>query len=220
VPESDSRRHQAEPHRRRAAFVPRPAFSGDIVSLKLEDRRSSLLALLFLAASTVTAVPLQFGNWWEYRESYSEHLGEVDAITDATTRFAVTGGPRRWFIDQRGGADPSPGPVESGDGWIRLAPWTGEDALPLPLEVGRTGPLSEGGQGWTVEAEEDVEVPAGTFRALRCALRSHANESVLWIAAGVGVVRETQGKPRLRPEIDRVLVRFRVAEPPVTPDRP
>jgi hypothetical protein len=112
---------------------------------------------------------------------------------------------------QTGGADPSPGPVEAGEGWIRLTPWTGEDALPLPLEVGRAGPRTEGGEAWKVETEEEVTVPAGTFRALRCVLRGSGSVSTLWITPGVGVVRETQGSgaPGRRPEIERVLLKWK-----------
>jgi hypothetical protein len=134
----------------------------------------------------------------------------VDSTTDSVTRFEVRGGAGRPYIHQAGGADPSSGPVEAGEGWIRLTPWTGEDALPLPLEPGRTGPRAEGGGAWTVEAEEEVLVPAGLFRGLRCVLRGPGSESVLWVVPGVGVVRETQGsgRPGRRPEIERVLLKW------------
>jgi hypothetical protein len=161
----------------------------------------STLAALFVFS-------LEPGTWWEYRESYAVHVGGIDSITDESTRFEVRGPVERLFIHQSGGADPASGPVETGEGWIRLGPWTGEDALPLPLEVGRTAPPSEGRAGFTVEVEEEVVVPAGTFRGLRCALRTRGSESVLWIAAGVGIVRETQGTPGMRPEIERVLLRW------------
>jgi len=169
------------------------------------------LLLLLLLDLSVSPVPLARGTTWEYRESYTEVLGEVDSTTEEVTRFEVRGSPERPYISQSGGADPSPGPVEAGEGWIRLTPWTGEDALPLPLEVGRSGPRSEGGTAWTVEAIEEVTVPAGTFSARRCTLRGPGIESVLWIAPGVGVVRETQGSGRLgrKPEIERVLLRWR-----------
>jgi hypothetical protein len=111
---------------------------------------------------------------------------------------------------QSGGADPVSGPVEQGAGWLRVLPWTGEDALPLPLEVGAAGPGSTADhQGWQVEAEEEIAVPAGVFRAFRCAIRTWTHESVLWITPGVGVVKETHGAPRLRPEIERVLLRWK-----------
>jgi hypothetical protein len=166
---------------------------------------------VLLAAAVVFVFSLEPGRSWEYRESYAEHVGGIDSITDETTRFEVRGSLERPFIHQSGGADPASGPVEVGEGWIRLGPWTGEDALPLPLEVGRTAPPSDAGAGFTVEAEEEVTVPAGTFRTLRCALRTERSEAVLWIAHGVGVVRETQGTPGRRPEIERVLLR---SEPP------
>jgi hypothetical protein len=60
---------------------------------------------------------------------------------------------------------------------------------------------------WKVEAEEEVSVPAGTFRALRCALRTPTTVAILWIATGVGVVKEQQGTPKARPQIERVLLR-------------
>lgn len=167
-----------------------------------------MIPLLLAIFDSPAPIPLDPGTTWEYRESYTEHLGALDSTVDELTRFVVGGGARRRFIHQAGGADPVSGPVEAGDGWIRLAPWTGEEALPLPLEVGRSGPTSGDLPGWTVEAEEDVTVPAGTFTALRCAQRGRLNVSVLWIAPGIGVVRETQGKPGQRPELERVLLRW------------
>jgi len=164
---------------------------------------------LLLAALLPSPIPLEPGTWWEYRESYTEHLGEVDSTTDDLTHIEVRGSRQRPFLDQRGGADPSPGPVEVGEGWIRLGPWTGEDSLPVPLEPGRAGPPSAAGTaGFVVEVEEEVTVPAGTFTALRCALRTRRNVSILWIVPEVGVVRETQGVPGQRPEIERVLLRW------------
>jgi hypothetical protein len=164
------------------------------------------LLVLSLAAS---AIPLEPGTWWEYRESYTERIGVLDSTQDDTTRFSVGGTDERPFVHQTGGADPVSGPVEMGDGWIVVAPWTGEDRLPLPMAPGRTGPPGPGGTvGWTVEAWETVTVPAGTFEALRCALRTRRAVSVLWIAEGVGVVKEIHGTPRRKPEIERVLLRW------------
>jgi hypothetical protein len=165
---------------------------------------SALLALALLAPP----FPLESGTWWEYRESYTQRIGSLDSTEDETTRFALRGRPGRMFLHQSGGFDPGSGPVESGEDWLRLAPWTGEDALPLPLEAGRSGPASAAGGAWTVEAEEEVTVPAGTFQALRCAFRTRSQVSVLWVAIGVGVVREVQGSPGARPEIERVLLRW------------
>jgi len=164
-----------------------------------------LLALVSLAGF---AIPLQPGTFWEYREAYAEKLGEIHSVTEEVTRFEVRGTALSLFVRQTGGADPASGPVEVGEDWIRITPWTGEDALPMVLEVGRKGPVAgDGAAAWTVEAEEEVSVPAGVFRALRCALRTPTSVSVLWIAPGVGVVREEQGAPRTRPEIERVLLR-------------
>lgn len=166
------------------------------------------MVLLLLLALSDAPVPLDPGTWWEYRESYSVPSGELDLITDDVTRFAITGSPAHPFVLQTGGADPASAPVERGEGFIRLGPWTGEESLPLPLEVGRAGPSSEGEEPWRVEAEEEVTVPAGTFNALRCAVRTRGSAAVLWIAPGTGVVKETQGVPGRRPEIERVLLRW------------
>ncbi len=166
------------------------------------------MTLLVLLAALEAPIPLEPGTFWEYRESYTERIGEIDSTSDDTTRFSMGGRPGRPFVNQTGGADPSQGPVERGEDWIRLTPWTGEEALPLPLEVGRAGPKAEAGGAWTVEAEEEVTVPAGTFQALRCALRTWRNVAILWIAPGVGIVRETQGAPGRKPEIERVLVKW------------
>jgi len=165
-------------------------------------------------------IPLDPGTWWEFRESYTEHLVGLDSTTDDVTTFEVRATRSGPFLRQAGGADPGSAPIEIGEDWIRLGSWTGEEPLPLPLEPGRSGPPSEGGPGWTVEAQEDVTVPAGTFRAMRCALRTRRSESVLWIAPGVGVVRETQGVPGSRPEIERVLLRWGGPAAPKEPALP
>ncbi len=170
---------------------------------------AKVITLLLLAATFETPIPLARGNWWVYRESYTERIGPLDSTEDEVTRFEIGGRPEAPFVHQSGGADPVSGPVERGDGWIVVSPWTGEDRLPLPLEPGRVGPSGGGGMaGWTVEAEEEVTVPAGTFKAMRCALRTRRSVSILWIAPGVGVVREAHGAPRRRPEIERVLLRW------------
>lgn len=166
-------------------------------------------ALLLLAGLVNAPLPLESGTFWIYRETYTEHVGTLDAHSDDLTRFEIRGSLAHPFILQTGGFDPASAPIEWGDDWLRLGSWTGEDALPLPLEVGRAALASDGERpGWAVEAQEEVTVPAGTFTALRCALRTRENESVLWIALGVGVVRETQGTPGRYPEIERVLTKW------------
>jgi hypothetical protein len=173
-----------------------------------------LLDLAFQAAGAAPAslspIPLAHGNFWEYRESYAERHGAVDAIDETTTRFEMHRGRRGYYVAQQGGADPASGPVEEVEGGIRLLPWTGEDYLPVPLLPGRVGAGSSADHGgWRVEAEEEVTVPAGTFKAFRCSIRTWSNVSLLWIAPGVGVVKEAQGSPGRRPEIERVLLRWR-----------
>jgi len=171
-----------------------------------------LCASVFALMGLVTDLPFALGpgTWWEYAETYTIDLDGVDASTDERTRFQVRRGRRgALYIHQEGGADPVSGPVEIGRDSARLTPWTGEQALPLPLTPGRDAPSGgEGGVLWTVEGWEEVDVPAGRFRALRCAWRSYLNVSLLWIAPGVGVVREEQGTPGRRPEIARVLLRW------------
>lgn len=158
--------------------------------------------------------PLENGAFWVYREAYAERRGTIDAITEEETRFAVRRTPRQVLIVQTGGADPAgTTPVELGDGFVRLGPWTGDEPLPLPLEVGRRGPAEDDRAAWLVEARETVEVPAGRFDAFRCALRTWRSESLLWIAPGVGVVKETSGTPGQRPEIERVLLRASTLSP-------
>jgi hypothetical protein len=167
-----------------------------------------VLTLVLLAAASLP-IPLEPGTWWEYRESYTERIGLIDSTEDDTTRFAVLGSAQAPFVHQSGGADPVSGPARWGDDWISVAPWTGEDQLPLPLEPGRSGPPPGPDlEGWAVEEREIVTVPAGTFEALRCALRTRRLHSVLWIVPNVGVVREQHGSPGRRPEIERVLLRW------------
>lgn len=171
-----------------------------------------MLALLLaglLAGETASPVPLSAGTWWEYREAYTEYIGPLDSTEESLTRFRVHRGRRGPYIAQSGGADPVSGPADVGYGYLRLAPWTGEEALPLPLEQGGEGPVPEPSMApWRVEAEEEIEVPAGRFRALRCTNRTLRSVSILWIVPGVGVVKETHGPPGRRPEIERVLLRW------------
>jgi acetylornithine deacetylase/succinyl-diaminopimelate desuccinylase-like protein len=203
-------------------FTPLLTTAAEIASAHGDDERVSeatvrrsaslfheVVLELSRSPSAHNPIPLDPGTWWVYREAYTERIGALDSTEEDTTRFQVTGSRARPFISQSGGADPAPGPVERGEGWLRLGPWTGEDALPVPLVPGRRGPSLAGApSSWEVEAEEEVQVPAGTFRTRRCALRTRQIEAVLWIAPGVGVVRETQGVPGLRPEIERVLLRW------------
>lgn len=167
-----------------------------------------MIALL-LAATLAPPFPVAPGGFWEYRETSAEHRGDVDVVTDEDTRFDMRGTMGRPMVVQTGGVDPAgASPIEIGPDWIRLGSWTGEEALPLPLLVGATRPADDQGRaGWVVEAEEELSVPAGRFKALRCALRNWRSESVLWIVPGIGVVRETQGSPGRRPDVDRVLLR-------------
>ena len=163
-----------------------------------------------LAALLPLPFPIEPGaSWWVYREAYAERRRDVDVITEDETRYEARGTRRRVLVVQTGGADPAgTAPIEIGEGFVRLGPWTGEEPLPLPLAVGASRPGDEeGNAGWVVEAEEEVTVPAGSWKAMRCALRTWRSESLLWIAPGIGVVRETQGAPGQRPEIDRVLLR-------------
>lgn len=168
-----------------------------------------MIALL-LAALLPPPFPIEPGaSWWVYREAYAERRRDVDVITEDETRYEARGTRRLVLVVQTGGADPAgAAPIEIGEGFIRLGPWTGEEPLPLPLTLGASWAGDEEGRaGWMVEAEEEVSVPAGTWKALRCALRNWRSESVLWIVPGIGVVRETEGAPGQRPEIDRVLLR-------------
>jgi hypothetical protein len=178
------------------------------------------MSALVLFALLQAPFSLEPGTWWEYRESYTERLGALDSTSDETTRFEVRGSRLRPFLHQSGGADPGSGPVELGDDWIRLGPWTGEEPLPFPLEPGRAATSSgeDPLPGWTVEAIEEVTVPAGTFQTVRCALRTPRHVSLLWIAIGVGVVKESEGAPGSRPEIERVLLRW--STPVRHPDPP
>ena len=166
-----------------------------------------ILATLTLAAATV--IPLEPGTWWEYQELAREKVGALWSASEDTATFSVRGRPGSLFLGQRGGSDPSVAPIEVTERSLRLGVWTGEEALPLPLEVGAEGPApAEGLSGWQVEAEEEVEVPAGNFATFRCAVRTPRTESVLWIAPGVGIVRETYGTPGDPPLIERELVRW------------
>jgi hypothetical protein len=167
------------------------------------------LVLFALLSLSEPPFPLDPGTWWEYREAYTEHLGSLDATSDDVTRFDVRGTRENPFLRETGGVDPGSAPIEVGEGWLRLGVFTGEESLPLPLKLGAAAPVSEGETAsFQVEAEEEVTVPSGVYLALRCALRTRETVSLLWIAPGVGVVRETEGRPGVRPDLERVLLRW------------
>ncbi|MCU0242920.1 MAG: hypothetical protein MUF51_10910 [Vicinamibacteria bacterium] len=177
--------------------------------------RVACLALLnapALPQAAPAALPLTPGRWWEYEELLTEKIGPLRSTSEARTRFEIASEGRRRILRQFGGFDPGSGPVETGANWIRLGPWTGEQLLPLPLEVGAIGPASDGMPGWHIEAEEEVEVPAGRFRALRCTLRTDGNVAILWIAPTVGVIREQSGPSIEHPEMERRLVKWSGAD--------
>jgi hypothetical protein len=166
-------------------------------------------ATLVLLLQVQVPLPLEVGTWWEYREISREKSGPLWVASETVTHFVVRSLDGRPFLHQEGGFDPSPGPIERGDDWIRLAPWTGEEPLPLPLAVGAVGPGLEAElQGWRVETQETISVPAGEFTVFRCALRSPEEDAVLWIAPDVGVIRETQGVPGQPPDTERLLLRW------------
>jgi hypothetical protein len=171
----------------------------------------SIALALFLLNPLPADWPFVPGTSWEYRELSREKVGPIWSASETETRFTARGSERRPFLHQEGGVDPSSGPIERGAGWVRLLPWTGEEALPWPLEVGATGPAADDGTpGWRVEGEETVSVPAGDYRAFRCALRTSASWSILWIAPDIGIVREEHGVPGDPAELERVLLRRQV----------
>jgi hypothetical protein len=180
----------------------------------------SIVLVLLLLNPASADWPFAPGTWWDYRELSREKVGPIWSASEAETRFTVRGSLIRSFIAQEGGAEPSSGPVELGPDWVRLVPWTGEEALPWPLRVGAAGPSADDGTpGWRVELEETVSVPAGTYRTFRCALRTSVSWSVLWVAPDIGIIKEEHGAPRDPPELERVLLRWRRAPGAQPPTR-
>lgn len=151
------------------------------------------------------------GTWWEYREAYTEHLGPVDSTSEDVTKFEVRGWGGKLFIRQTGNSDSGSTPVEVGGGGLRFGVFTGEETLPLPLQVGAKARSTEG-VTFEVEAEERVEVPSGVYLAFRCALRTKNALSLLWVAPGVGIVRQVEGRPGAHPDLERVLLRWDAPE--------
>ena len=59
-----------------------------------------MLSLPLLAA-LAGPIPLAPGTWWEYRESYTEHLeGALSSTLEEVTRFVVHRGRRGPYIDR------------------------------------------------------------------------------------------------------------------------
>lgn len=70
--------------------------------------------------------------------------------------------------------------------------------LKMPAKVGTQWEL-DGGATYTITKEEEVEVPAGKFPAIRVESVSGTSKTLLWFAANVGVVKmQTEGSDRVQ----------------------
>jgi hypothetical protein len=164
------------------------------------------LSLLVLLLSAEPPFSLEPGTWWEYRESYTEHVGAIDSTTEDTTRLEVRGREGHLVLRQEGGPDPATVPIELGENSLRFGILTGDQVLVLPLKADPPPPPDPG--QFSVEGEEVVTVPSGVYLAVRLALRTPRFVSLLWVAEGVGVVRQVEGRPGAHPDLERVLLRW------------
>ena len=68
--------------------------------------------------------------------------------------------------------------------------------LKMPAKVGTK--WESGGATYTITKEEEVEVPAGKFPAIRVELVSDTGKTFLWFAPNVGLVKmQTEGADRM-----------------------
>jgi len=69
--------------------------------------------------------------------------------------------------------------------------------LKMPAKVGTKWEV-EGGATYTITKEEEVEVPAGKFSAIRVESVSGTTKTLLWFAPNVGLVKtQTEGNDRV-----------------------
>jgi hypothetical protein len=79
--------------------------------------------------------------------------------------------------------------------------------LKLPAKVGTRWEL-DGGATYTITQEEEIEVPAGKFPAVRVEMVRGSSKTLLWFAPNVGLVKmQTEGSERVQ-----VLKEFRAGK--------
>jgi len=171
---------------------------------------SRFLPLAFLAASVAHAAPAPKGKdavWfptkegdtrvYEVREAGKVLMGYTDVVTavekkDAAVHVTITrdytaGGVREMITI-----------AVSDEGLFRVAVNGKELAKPIPLlktppKVGTKWALDSGAE-YRVTKEEEVEVPAGKFMAVRVELSSGESPTILWFAPADGLIKMDGGR--------------------------
>jgi hypothetical protein len=158
-------------------------------------------AVVNAVPTTTSFFPLKEGNTWTFSAFDTRDMSGQDVIrTSGNKTMTVLRmvNPKREIWSVRNGTDTNYY-VEEPNGLFSLenpdSPWGDLIAqVPYPAEVGKSVTLR--GQTVTVEAEEDVEVPAGKFHCVR--LKYTVKEPgdmewYAWYAQGIGLIRYRGG---------------------------
>jgi hypothetical protein len=153
--------------------------------------------VLNLNPTTTSYLPLQTGNTWSYVTYDTASLSPNARHQNAGIRtMAVTGpaheGDEVWSVDNNGDTilyvEKSNGIFTVGD---PSSPWSNLIlVVPYPAEPGKS--VTTRGQTVTIEAQEDITVPAGTFRCVRVKYtlaEPQGLEWTSWYGRGVGLVK-------------------------------
>jgi hypothetical protein len=165
---------------------------------------SRLLPLAILAASVAYAAPAPKSKdsvYFPTKEGdtrvYEFRAGEKveAAYTDVVTKVEKKDGALHVTITrERVGTTPFVTTIAvSSEGLFRVAANDEKLEKPIPLlkmpaKVG-TKWEADGGAKYTVTKEEEVEVPAGKFQAIRVELVTGTSKTTLWFAPNVGLIK-------------------------------
>lgn len=170
-----------------------------------------LSALALLAASAVVAAPVPKGEKKEElyfpvvegaKRVMQRKDGKGSDTTETVTKVEVKDGVYKVTAERKGVGPGGMGSATvvrevSGKGvYVVDADKEGYPLIKLPAKEGDKWEVKQGGRTWTYMAgkEEEVEVPAGKFKALRVeseadASRKPALKDTHWYTPGVGYVK-------------------------------
>jgi hypothetical protein len=158
-------------------------------------------AIVNATPTTTSFFPLKEGNTWTFSAFDAQDPLGTDVIRSSGTKTMTVVrmvNPKREIWSVKNGTDTNYY-VEQSNGLFSLenpdSPWGDLIAqVPYPADVGKSVTLR--GQTVTVEAEEDVEVPAGKFHCVRLKYTvkdSGGMEWYAWYAQGIGLVKYRGG---------------------------
>jgi hypothetical protein len=174
-----------------------PESSGESGTVQPPEQTPTGPVVLNLNPTTDSYLPLQTGNTWSYITYDTASLSpnarhENTGIRTMEVSGLAHEGNQVWSVDNNGA------PVfyvEKSNGLFSVedpsAPWSNLiPVVPYPAEPGKS--VTTRGQTVTIEAQEDITAPAGTFRCIRLKYtlaEPQGLEWTAWYGRGVGLVK-------------------------------